>query len=123
MTTIAGQAPRLAVSEANEPIRMGFGRDYCGPVNANERIVALCGGPGGQHSNGVVRPSGSPTVYLEVGVAEQNLVTVACGMAAAGRHSVHEQLRGVQHRPQLGADQDDGGSQRPPRQDRRFMPA
>lgn len=84
MTTIAGQAPRLAVSEANEPIRMGFGRGLLRAGERDERIVALCADLVDSTQMGLFAKRFADR-FFEVGVAEQNLVTVASGMAAAGR--------------------------------------
>jgi transketolase len=68
---------------AHEPIRMGFGR---GLVRAGERdpqVVALCADLTESTQMHRFRDA-FPDRFIQVGVAEQNLVTVASGLAHAG---------------------------------------
>lgn len=67
-----------------EPIRAGFGRGLKKAGELDERIVALCA----DLTESVQMhhfAEAFPERFVEVGIAEQNLVTVAAGMAAAGK--------------------------------------
>lgn len=67
-----------------EPIRSGFGRGLVEAGRRNENVVALCADL--TESTKMDAFAGEfPERYFEVGVAEQNLVTVASGMAAMGK--------------------------------------
>lgn len=67
--------------EAN---RVGFGRGLLAAGKANESIVALCADLTDSTQISVFRDE-FPDRFVEVGIAEQNLVTVASGMARAGK--------------------------------------
>ncbi len=67
-----------------EPIRAGFGRGLKAAGNADERIVALCADLTESTQMHLFRET-FPERFVEIGVAEQNLVTVASGMARAGK--------------------------------------
>jgi len=69
---------------ALEPIRAGFGRGLVAAGEQNEAIVALCADLTDSTQMGAFRDT-FPKRFVEVGVAEQNLVTVASGMARAGK--------------------------------------
>lgn len=67
-----------------EPIRAGFGRGLKAAGEKNKLIVALCA-----DLTDSTKMSGFkeafPDRFIEMGVAEQNLVTVASGLARAGK--------------------------------------
>lgn len=67
-----------------EPTRAGFGRGLKEAGQRNEAVVALCAdlteSTQMQHFK-----EAFPKRFIEMGVAEQNLVTVASGMARAGK--------------------------------------
>lgn len=67
--------------EAN---RAGFGRGLKAAGEKNEAVVALCADLTDSTQISIFRDA-FPKRYIEVGVAEQNLVTVASGMARAGK--------------------------------------
>lgn len=71
---------------ASEPTRVGFGRGLKRAGEADERIVALCAdlteSTQMSHFADAFTATGR---FVEMGVAEQNLVTVASGMARAGK--------------------------------------
>lgn len=67
-----------------EPIRAGFGRGLRAAGEANESIVALCADLTDSTQMSLFKKD-FPERFVEVGVAEQNLVTVASGMARAGK--------------------------------------
>lgn len=69
---------------AQEPIRAGFGRGLKAAGEANERIVALCADLTESTQMSLFK-NAFPQRFVEIGVAEQNLVTVASGMARAGK--------------------------------------
>ena len=74
----------LAEAEGSpEPIRMGFGRGLAAAGDADERVVALCADLTESTQMHLFRQR-HPERFIEVGVAEQNLVTVAAGLAHAG---------------------------------------
>lgn len=67
-----------------EPIRNGFGRGLKRAGEEDERVVALCAD---LTESTQIEPfkNAFPDRFVEIGVAEQNLVTVASGMAMAGK--------------------------------------
>lgn len=67
-----------------EPNRAGFGRGLVKAGEIDERVVALCADltESTQMSKFM---EAFPERFVEVGIAEQNLVTVASGMARAGK--------------------------------------
>ncbi len=67
-----------------EPTRAGFGRGLKAAGEANESIVALCADLTESTQMHLFKAA-FPKRFIEVGVAEQNLVTVASGMARAGK--------------------------------------
>lgn len=67
-----------------EPIRAGFGRGLKAAGEANENIVALCADLTESTQMHLFRDA-FPKRFVEIGIAEQNLVTVASGMARAGK--------------------------------------
>lgn len=67
-----------------EPIRAGFGRGLKAAGEANEQIVALCADLTESTQMSKFKEA-FPERFVEIGVAEQNLVTVASGMARAGK--------------------------------------
>lgn len=67
-----------------EPIRKGFGRGLHAAGEANERVVALCADLTESTQMHLFRDA-FPNRFVEIGVAEQNLVTVSSGMAAMGK--------------------------------------
>ncbi|MEK7621175.1 MAG: transketolase C-terminal domain-containing protein [Patescibacteria group bacterium] len=67
-----------------EPIRTGFGRGLKAAGEQDERVVALCADLTDSTQMNHFRDA-FPERFIEIGVAEQNLVTVASGMAAMGK--------------------------------------
>jgi transketolase len=67
-----------------EPIRAGFGRGLKSAGEANEAVVALCADLTESTQMSKFKEA-FPERFVEIGVAEQNLVTVASGMARAGK--------------------------------------
>lgn len=67
-----------------EPIRVGFGRGLKAAGQANDRIVVLCADLTDSTKMSDFKQA-FPERFIEVGVAEQNLVTVASGLARAGK--------------------------------------
>lgn len=74
----------LADDVPREPIRAGFGRGLKAAGEADERVVALCADLTESTQMHHFREA-FPERFIEVGVAEQNLVTVASGLARAGK--------------------------------------
>lgn len=66
-----------------EPIRAGFGRGLVAAGRADERVVALCADLTESTQMHLFQAE-FPDRFVQVGVAEQNLATVAAGMAHAG---------------------------------------
>jgi len=67
-----------------EPIRSGFGRGLVAAGRRDERVVAVCADlTESTHMDGFAKEF--PERFVEVGVAEQNLVTMAAGLALAGK--------------------------------------
>lgn len=73
-----GEAPNL------EPIRAGFGRGLKHAGENDENVVALCADLTESTQMHLFKEA-FPKRFVEVGVAEQNLVTLASGMARAGK--------------------------------------
>ncbi len=67
-----------------EPTRVGFGRGLKAAGEANDQIVALSADLTESTQISFFRDE-FPDRFIEVGVAEQNLVTVASGLARAGK--------------------------------------
>lgn len=67
-----------------EPNRAGFGRGLKAAGEKNEAVVALCADLTESTQMHHFKEA-FPKRFIEVGVAEQNLVTVASGMARAGK--------------------------------------
>lgn len=67
-----------------EPIRKGFGRGLVEAGKQNDQVVALCADLT-ESTQIHLFAKEFPERYIEVGIAEQNLVTVAAGLAAMGK--------------------------------------
>jgi transketolase len=67
-----------------EPIRAGFGRGLKAAGEADPRVVALCADLTESTQMHHFKEA-FPERFIEMGVAEQNLVTVASGLARAGK--------------------------------------
>lgn len=67
-----------------EPTRKGFGRGLLEAGKRNEAVVALCADLTESTQMHLFKEA-FPRRFVEIGVAEQNLVTVAAGMAAMGK--------------------------------------
>ncbi len=77
--------PELLSPEVKqEPIRSGFGRGLLAAGESNKDVVALCADLTDSTKMADFAKS-FPERFVEIGVAEQNLVTVAAGMALAGK--------------------------------------
>src|SRR6185436_18648194 len=66
------------------PIRKGFGQGLLAAGEGDEKVVALCADLTESTTMNLFAEK-FPGRFVEVGVAEQNLVTVASGMAAMGK--------------------------------------
>lgn len=69
---------------ASEPIRKGFGRGLLEAGRKNSNVVAACADLTDSTQMSLFRDE-FPERFVEVGVAEQNLVTVGSGLAAVGK--------------------------------------
>ncbi len=67
-----------------EPIRKGFGRGLLEAGKQNENVVAACADLTDSTQMNLFRDA-FPDRFVEIGVAEQNLVTVGSGLAAMGK--------------------------------------
>jgi transketolase len=68
----------------SEPIRKGFGRGLLAAGKLNENVVAACADLTDSTQMSLFKAE-FPNRFVEIGVAEQNLVTVGSGMAAMGK--------------------------------------
>lgn len=68
----------------SEPIRKGFGRGLKIAGDQNENVVAACADLTESTQMGLLKEA-HPDRFFEVGIAEQNLVTVGSGLAAMGK--------------------------------------
>jgi transketolase len=69
---------------ASEPIRKGFGRGLLEAGKQHENVVAACADLTDSTQMSLFRDA-FPERFVEIGVAEQNLVTVGSGLAAMGK--------------------------------------
>ncbi len=67
------------------PIRNGFGEGLVQAAETNKNIVALCADLT-ESTKMLAFKNKFPERFVEIGVAEQNLATVASGMAAMGKY-------------------------------------
>ena len=67
-----------------EPIRKGFGRGLKKAGEIHENVVAACADLTDSTQMSLFRDA-FPDRFIEIGVAEQNLVTVGAGLAAIGK--------------------------------------
>lgn len=67
-----------------EPIRLGFGRGLLAAGLEDDRVVALCADLT-ESTQVHLFAEKFPDRFIQVGIAEQNLVAVASGIAAAGK--------------------------------------
>lgn len=67
-----------------EPIRKGFGRGLQKAGELDERVVAACADLTGSTAMDMFAKA-FPERFVEIGIAEQNLVTVGSGLAAMGK--------------------------------------
>ena len=67
-----------------EPIRKGFGRGLLAAGKLNPNVVAACADLTDSTQMGLFKAE-FPDRFIEIGVAEQNLVTVGAGLAAMGK--------------------------------------
>jgi transketolase len=67
-----------------EPIRAGFGKGLKAVGETNEKVVALCADLTDSTQVSLFREA-FPNRFIETGIAEQNLVTLASGLAMAGK--------------------------------------
>ncbi len=74
----------LSPEVKQEPIRAGFGRGLVEAGQANASVVALCADLTDSTKMADFAKA-YPERFVEIGVAEQNLVTVAAGMSLAGK--------------------------------------
>ncbi len=74
----------MAKDITSEPIRKGFGRGLLKAGELNEQVVAACADLTDSTQMSLFKDA-FPDRFIEVGVAEQNLVTVASGLAAMGK--------------------------------------
>jgi len=69
---------------ASEPIRKGFGRGLLEAGKLDQNVVAACADLTDSTQMSLFKEA-FPDRFVEIGVAEQNLVTVGSGMAAMGK--------------------------------------
>lgn len=74
----------LSEKVVHEPTRSGFARGLKKAGELDERVVALCADLTGSIQMDQFAIA-FPNRFIEVGIAEQNLVTVASGLARAGK--------------------------------------
>lgn len=74
----------LAKDVTTEPIRKGFGRGLLEAGKRNENVVAACADLTDSTQMSLFKAE-FPQRFIEIGVAEQNLVTVGSGLAASGK--------------------------------------
>src|SRR5664279_781841 len=68
----------------NEPIRKGFGRGLVKAGELDVNVVAACADLTDSTMIGMFRDA-FPDRFIQIGIAEQNIVTVGSGLAAMGK--------------------------------------
>src|SRR3990167_8961923 len=76
--------PKLFSEPEQVPIRKGFGQGLLAAGEADPQVVGLCADLT-ESTQMYLFAEKFPERFIEVGVAEQNLVTVASGMSAMGK--------------------------------------
>jgi len=74
----------LAKDIGMEPIRKGFGKGLLEAGKRDQNVVAACADLTDSTQMSLFKAE-FPDRFIEIGVAEQNLVTVGAGMAAIGK--------------------------------------
>ncbi|MEO6513549.1 MAG: transketolase C-terminal domain-containing protein [Candidatus Saccharimonadales bacterium] len=74
----------LSKDIASEPIRKGFGRGLLEAGKRDDNVVAACADLTDSTQMSLFRAE-FPKRFIEIGVAEQNLVTVGAGLSAMGK--------------------------------------
>lgn len=74
----------LSKDIAKEPIRKGFGKGLVKAGELNNQVVAACADLTDSTQMSLFKEA-FPDRFVEIGVAEQNLVTVGSGLAAMGK--------------------------------------
>lgn len=74
----------LSLPFDSEPIRKGFGRGLLKAGQLHDNVVAACADLTDSTQMSLFKEA-FPERFIEIGVAEQNLVTVGAGLAAAGK--------------------------------------
>ena len=74
----------LADGSQTEPTRKGFGKGLKRAGEINDQVVAACADLTDSTQIGLFRDA-FPERFVEIGIAEQNLVTVGAGLAAMGK--------------------------------------
>ena len=77
----------LSADVAQEPIRAGFGRGLAAAAARDERIVGACADLTDSTHMGEFAKA-FPERFVEIGIAEQNLVTVGSGLASSGEDPI-----------------------------------
>ena len=88
------------------PIRKGFGQGLLKAGEENENVVGLCADLVESTQMNLFAEK-FPDRFIEMGVAEQNLVTVASGYERNGKNSILYFLRDVFSGKKLGTNQND----------------
>ena len=77
--------PKIFSSDCEQaPIRKGFGEGLVKAGEENSQVVALCADLTESTQMHLFKNK-FPDRFIEIGVAEQNLVTVSSGMSAMGK--------------------------------------
>lgn len=74
----------LSANVPQEPIRAGFGRGLAAAAARDERVVGACADLTDSTHMGEFAKA-FPERFIEIGIAEQNLVTVGSGLASQGK--------------------------------------
>ena len=74
----------LSADIPKEPIRKGFGKGLLAAGTENDQVVAACADLTDSTQMNLFKDA-FPDRFIEIGVAEQNLVTVGSGLAAMGK--------------------------------------
>ncbi len=84
MTSFPLDSAALTATPRQEPLRMGFGRGLLEAGKRDDNVMALCADLTDSTQMSLFRDAFGDR-FVEVGIAEQNLATVAAGMARAGK--------------------------------------
>ena len=99
--------PKLFSKDVEQvPIRQGYGEGLLEAGKKDKRVVALCADLTDSTKTSIFSNE-FPERFVQMGIAEQSMASVASGFAADGEDSIHRFVCHVFSGKKLGANQND----------------